>query len=77
LWLAYTEHKKAKQPNGAKDMNTILATVAALMILALTFVVGYIFIAMMGLAALVVLVPSVAALFPLVADEVKTIAKGA
>jgi membrane protein implicated in regulation of membrane protease activity len=58
-------------------MNTILATVAALMILALTFIVGYIFIAMMGLAALVVLVPTVIALFPLVADEVKTIAQGA
>ena len=67
---------KANNP-GAKDMNTILATVAALMILALTFVVGYIFIAMMGWAALVVLVPTVIALFPLVADEVKTIAKGA
>lgn len=58
-------------------MNTILATVAALMILALTFIVGYIFIAMMGFAALVVLVPTVIALFPLVTDEVKTIAKGA
>ena len=58
-------------------MNTILATVAALMILALAFVVGYIFIAMMGFAALVVLVPAIIALFPLVADEVKTIAKGA
>ena len=58
-------------------MNTILATVAALMILALAFVVGYIFIAVMGWAALVVLVPAVIALFPLVADEVKTIAKGA
>ena len=58
-------------------MNTILATVVALMILALTFVVGYIFIAVMGFAALVVLVPTVIALFPLVADEVKTIAKGA
>ena len=58
-------------------MNTILATVAVLMILALTFVVGYIFIAMMGWAALVVLVPTVIALAPLVADEVKTIAKGA
>ena len=58
-------------------MNTILATVAALMILALTFVVGYIFIAMMGWAALVVLVPTVIALAPLVVDEVKTIAKGA
>ena len=58
-------------------MTTILATVAALMILALTFIVGYIFIAMMGWAALVVLVPTVIALFPLVADEVKTIAQGA
>ena len=58
-------------------MTTILATVAALMILALTFVVSYIFIAMMGWAALVVLVPTVIALFPLVADEVKTIAQGA
>ena len=58
-------------------MNTILATVAALMILALAFVVGYIFIAMMGWAALVVLVPAVIALAPLVADEVKTVAKGA
>ena len=58
-------------------MNTILATVAAVMILALTFIVGYIFIAMMGFAALVVLVPTVTALFPLVTDEVKTIAKGA
>ena len=58
-------------------MTTILATVAALMILALTFIVGYIFIAMMGWAAPVVLVPTVIALFPLVADEVKTIAKGA
>ena len=58
-------------------MNTILATVAALMILALAFVVGYIFLAIMGWAALVVLVPTVIALFPLVADEVKTIAKGA
>lgn len=58
-------------------MTTILATVAALMILALTFIVGYIFIAMMGFAALVVLVPVVIALFPLVTDEVKTIAKGA
>lgn len=58
-------------------MNTFLATVAALMILALTFIVGYIFIAMMGWAALVVLVPTVVALFPLIADEVKTIAKRA
>ena len=58
-------------------MNTILATVAALMTLTLTFVVGYIFIAMMGWAALVVLVPTVIALAPLVVDEVKTIAKGA
>ena len=58
-------------------MNTILATVAALMILALAFVVGYIFIAMMGWAALVVLVPTVAGLFPLVMDEVKSVAKGA
>lgn len=58
-------------------MNTILATVAALMILALTFIVGYIFIAMMGWAALVVLVPTVIALAPLVVDEVKTIAQGA
>ena len=58
-------------------MNTILATVAALMILALAFVVGYIFIALMGWVSLVVLVPTVIALFPLVADEVKTIAKGA
>ena len=58
-------------------MNIILATVATLMILALTFVVGYIFIAMMGFVALVVLVPTVIALFPLVTDEVKTIAKGA
>ena len=57
-------------------MNTILATVAALMILALSFVVGYIFIAMMGWAALVVLVPTVAALLPLVADEVKQLHKG-
>ena len=58
-------------------MNTILATVAAMMILALTFIVGYIFLAMMGWAALVVLVPAVIALFPLVADEVKTIVQGA
>lgn len=58
-------------------MNIILATIATLMILALTFIVGYIFIAMMGFAALVVLVPAVIALFPLVTDEVKTIAKGA
>ena len=58
-------------------MNTILATVAALMILALAFVVGYIFIAVMGWVSLVVLVPTVAGLFPLVMDEVKTIAKGA
>ena len=58
-------------------MTTILAAVAALMILALTFVIGYIFIAMMGWAALVVLVPTVIALAPLVVDEVKTIAKGA
>ena len=58
-------------------MNTILATVATLMILALAFVVGYIFIAMMGWAALVVLVPTVAGLFPLLAEEVKTIAQGA
>ena len=58
-------------------MNTILATVAAMMILALAFVVGYIFIAMMGWAALVVLLPTVIAMAPLVADEVKTIAKGA
>lgn len=58
-------------------MNTILAAVAALMILALTFIVGYIFIAVMGFAALVVLVPTVIALFPLVTDELKTIAKGA
>lgn len=63
--------------NGDKDMNTILATVAALMILALASIVGYIFIAMMGGAALVVLVPTVIALFPLVIDEVKTIAQGA
>ena len=58
-------------------MNTILATVAALMILALTLIVGYIFIALMGWAALVVLVPAVAGLFPLVMDEVKSVAKGA
>lgn len=58
-------------------MNTILATVAALMILALTLIVGYIFIALMGWVSLVVLVPTVAGLFPLVADEVKTIAQGA
>jgi len=58
-------------------MNTILATIAALMILALASIVGYIFIAMMGWATLVVLVPTVIALFPLVADEVKTIAEGA
>ena len=58
-------------------MNTILATVASLMILALTLIVGYIFIALMGWVSLVVLVPTVIALFPLVADEVKTIAKGA
>ena len=58
-------------------MNTILATVAALMILALTLIVGYIFIALMGWVSLVVLVPTVITLAPLVADEVKTIAKGA
>ena len=58
-------------------MNTILATVATLMILALTLIVGYIFIALMGWVSLVVLVPTVIALFPLVADEVKTIAQGA
>jgi len=58
-------------------MNTILATVATLMILALTFIVGYIFIALMGWVSLVVLVPTVAGLFPLVMDEVKSVAKGA
>ena len=58
-------------------MTTILATVAALMILALAFVVGYIFIALMGWVSLVVLVPTVAGLFPLVMDEVKSVAKGA
>ena len=58
-------------------MNTILATVAALMILALTLIVGYIFIALMGWVSLVVLVPTVAGLFPLVMDEVKSVAKGA
>ena len=58
-------------------MNTILATVATLMILALTLIVGYIFIALMGWVSLVVLVPTVAGLFPLLAEEVKTIAKGA
>ena len=58
-------------------MNTFLATVAALMILALTLIVGYIFIALMGWVSLVVLVPAVAGLFPLVMDEVKFVAKGA
>lgn len=58
-------------------MDTILTTVASLMILALTLVVGYIFIALMGWIALVVLVPTVAGLFPLVMDEVKSVAKGA
>lgn len=58
-------------------MNTILAIVASLMILALTLIVGYIFVALMGWVALVVLVPAVAGLFPLVLDEVKSISKGA
>ena len=58
-------------------MTTILATVATLMILALTLIVGYIFIALMGWVSLVVLVPTVAGLFPLVMDEVKSVAKGA
>lgn len=58
-------------------MNTILATVASLMILALSLIVGYIFIALMGWVALVVLVPAVAGLFPLIMDEVKFVAKAA
>ena len=58
-------------------MTTILATVATLMTLALTLIVGYIFIALMGWVSLVVLVPTVAGLFPLVMDEVKSVAKGA